>query len=243
VELAVGVLVGALWGGLGGWVLTRSRRAGASTRRSRALGVAVLPLLAYASALMLSANGFVAAFIAGTAFAGAAQWINEEDTALELTEAMSDPLGYAVWLVFGLAAVPLVWDRVGTRELVFAALALTVLRMGPVALSLVGTGLRPATMAFVGWFGPRGLASVVFALLALESLDADDALGGVLTTISVTVLLSVVLHGVSAAPLARRYGAWVQNTQPREEMRAAAEPRTRGVLLAKMDAEDIADLG
>jgi NhaP-type Na+/H+ or K+/H+ antiporter len=205
--------------------------------------VAVLPLLAYGSALMLSANGFVAAFIAGTAFAGAARWINEEKSALELTEAMSDPLGYAVWLVFGVAAVPLVWDRVGPRELVFAALALTVLRMGPVAVSLLGTGLRPATMAFVGWFGPRGLASVVFALLALESLAEDAALGIVLTTVSVTVLLSVVLHGVSAEPLARRYGAWVQQAQPVEELRAAPEPRTRGVLLARMDAGDVADMG
>ncbi len=243
VALTVGVLVGAVWGGLGGRVLTRSRRAGASTRRSRALGVAVLPLLAYGSALMLSANGFVAAFIAGTAFAGAARWINEEKSALELTEAMADPLGYAVWLVFGVAAVPLVWDQVGPRELVFAALALTVLRMAPVAVSLLGTGLRPATMAFVGWFGPRGLASVVFALLALESLAEDAALGIVLTTVSVTVLLSVVLHGVSAEPLARRYGAWVQQAQPVEELRAAPEPRTRGVLLARMDAGDVADMG
>ena len=180
-----------------------------STAASRTLGVLMIPLLAYGAALLLSGNGFVAAFISGTAFAGSAAWIHDEETALLGTEELSDLLGYAVWLVLGLVAVPLVWREAGWRELLFAVLALTLVRMLPVALSLIGTGLRPQTVAFIGWFGPRGLASVVFALIALESLEVDDDLRIVLATISLTVLLSVVAHGFSAQPLAdqvRRLG-------------------------------------
>ncbi len=84
-------------------------------------------------------------------------------------------------------------------------LSLTVIRMVPVAIACVGSGLDRATVLFVGWFGPRGLASLVFALLALEELGerADSAV----LVIAVTVVLSVVAHGFTSAPLAARYGA------------------------------------
>lgn len=237
VDLGMGAAVGTFWGALGGVLLGRSRRGRLSTSQGRALAVLVLPLLAYGSALLVTANGFVAAFIAGTAFAGTARWIQEEESALQMTESLADPLGYAVWLAFGLTAVPLVWTQVGPRELVFALLALTVLRMGPVALSLIGTGLQPRTWLFIGWFGPRGLASVVFALISIESLEDDADLVTVLATISVAVLLSVVLHGVTAPPAARRYGQWAQRVQPAAEMRASVEPRVRGRMLSGSGAD------
>jgi NhaP-type Na+/H+ or K+/H+ antiporter len=81
--------------------------------------------------------------------------------------------------------------------------------MVPVAISLAGTHLRPATVAFMGWFGPRGLASVVFTLLALEEIERADGGGMLLQTVTWTVLLSVVLHGISASPLVARYGSYV----------------------------------
>ena len=85
-------------------------------------------------------------------------------------------------------------------------LALTVVRMVPVALALTGTSMDRATKAFVGWFGPRGLASVVFTLIAVDTLGPADA-QRVLSTASITVALSVVAHGVTAGPFARRYGS------------------------------------
>jgi NhaP-type Na+/H+ or K+/H+ antiporter len=225
---------GFVVGGAGGALLGWSRQRGLSTAASRTLGVLMVPLLAYGTALMLSGNGFVAAFISGTAFAGSAAWIHDEETALLGTEEFSDLLGYAVWLVLGLVAVPLAWRVAGWRELLFAVLALTLVRMLPVALCLLGTRLRPQTVAFLGWFGPRGLASVVFALIALESLEVDQDLRIVLATISLTVLLSVVAHGFSAQPLATRYGAWVARaTPPAElaELNRGVEPRPRGARL------------
>lgn len=234
VELSLGVVAGVVVGAAGGALLGWSRSRRMSTAASRTLGVLMIPLLAYGVALLLSGNGFVAAFVSGTAFAGSAAWIHDEESALLGAEELSDLLGYAVWLVLGLVAVPLVWRVASWRELAFAVLALTVMRMLPVALSLVGTGLRPRTVAFIGWFGPRGLASVVFALIALESLEVDDDLRVVLATICLTVLLSVIAHGFSAQPLATRYGAWVAGAAPPAELADTDhghEPRTRGVRL------------
>ena len=109
-----------------------------------------------------------------------------------------------VWFLFGAAMVPALDDT--TWQIVaFAVLALTVVRMVPVAVALVGSRLRPITVAFIGWFGPRGLASVVFGLIAFDSLHGHDA-ETVLATVTLTVLLSVVAHGITARPFSRAYG-------------------------------------
>ena len=225
VDLAVGVVVGAAVGAGAGILLGLSRRRGASTLHSRPLAVLVLPVLAFSGAELAGGNTFVAAFVAGSAFAGAAPWLDEEEGTLGLTEAVADPLGFAVWLAFGFLAVPVLIDHVGAAEVVFALLALTALRMLPVALVLLGTGLHPRTVAFIGWFGPRGLASVVFTLLALEALPLDPQLTTVVATICLTVVLSVLAHGLTADPLARRYGAWVARERPTQETGPSAQPR------------------
>ena len=93
-------------------------------------------------------------------------------------------------------------EVVDWRIALYAVLSLTVVRMVPVAISMIGAGFtRPATL-FIGWFGPRGLASVVFGLLIVEELPVDDPrVQTVLSTIVLTVLLSVVAHGISGRPL------------------------------------------
>lgn len=235
-DLTLGVIVGALVGAVGGLLLGWSRRRGLSTGHTRAIGVLLLPILAFATAEVLHGNTFVAAFVAGTAFAGAAAWADDEESALTLTEMLSEPLGFAVWYVFGLAALPFVWSALGWREAVLAVLALTVVRMLPVAVSLLGTGLRAPTTAFVGWFGPRGLASVVFALIAVEELEMDEPLRHAVATIAFTVLLSVLAHGLTADVLAARYGAWIARTRPAAETASASEPRPRRSVLARARA-------
>ena len=99
-------------------------------------------------------------------------------------------------------------------------LSLTVLRILPVALALVGTGLDRQTVLFVGWFGPRGLASVVFALLAVEELGETSVVAEAIAPVCLTVLLSVVLHGVSAGPLGRRYVRFEATEEGEEAPRA-----------------------
>ncbi|HEY6747232.1 MAG TPA: cation:proton antiporter [Mycobacteriales bacterium] len=229
-ELAVGCASGAVVGVAGAVVLGWSRRHGASTPSGRSLGLLSLPILSFGGAEMLHGNGFVAAFVAGLAFAAAAGWLRKEESVLRLTEGAGELLGSGTWLVFGLVAVPQLWRAVGWREVFFALLSLTVLRMVPVALSLARSGLQPATVAYLGWSGPRGLATVVFTLLAVESLQLDGVTRRALLAVALTVLLSVVAHGVTAEPLARRYGRWVQLRRPALETGVAAEPRPRGTL-------------
>ena len=97
-------------------------------------------------------------------------------------------------------------ENASWRDVLFALLALTVLRMIPVGLALTGSGLDRVTVAFVGWFGPRGLASVVFGLIAVDALAPEQS-KVVLAAVTVTVAASVLLHGISASPLAARFGA------------------------------------
>jgi hypothetical protein len=195
VDLGVGAVLGAGVGAGGGLLLGWSRRRDLSTRSTRSLGVLVLPILAYCLVALVGGNSFVACFVAGTAFTAAASWVDDEESALDRTEGLSELLGFAVWLVFGLAVFPLIRAHIGWPEVLFAVLSLTVFRMLPVAVSLIGTGMRARSVAFIGWFRPRGLASVVFGLLAVEDLQLDEALRTAITTLAMTVLLSVIPHG------------------------------------------------
>jgi sodium/hydrogen antiporter len=109
----------------------------------------------------------------------------------------------------------------------YAILSLTVVRLIPVAISMIGTGARRPTLAFLGWFGPRGLASIVFAVLVLEEggLPHDDL---ILVTTYVAIGLSVLAHGLTAAPLANRYASWYES-HPREALPGLESSEVRDV--------------
>ena len=115
----------------------------------------------------------------------------------------ADVASMVSWLVFGAVAVPVMQDAWSWNVLAYAVISLTVVRMLPVAVALLGAGLDRYSVGFVGWFGPRGLASVIFALIALE--DLGGAGHDVVAVISLTILLSVVAHGISAVPAANRF--------------------------------------
>jgi sodium/hydrogen antiporter len=121
------------------------------------------------------------------------------------------------------------FDHLTWQLVVYAVLSLTVVRMAPVALALAGARLGWAATAFVGWFGPRGLASVVFALLALEDLG-EKAASPAVAVITATVLLSVIAHGASAEPLARRYGAVQARSATRGDSDGLPEVPTRRLI-------------
>ncbi len=210
-DLGIGVGVGAAVGALGRLGLAAALRRGLADPGFVPIATAAIGLLAYAGTVGLGGNGFVAAFVAGLAHR-AVRGRALPAGALRLTHQAGQVLSLVVWFLFGaLALGPL--ENASWREVVFAIVALTVVRMVPVALSLLGSGLDRATVAVVGWFGPRGLASVVFAILALDTLDARTG-SRVLAAIGCTVLLSVVLHGTSAAPIASRFGASHPDPEP-----------------------------
>ncbi len=211
VQLTVGAAVGAAVGALGGWLLKTARRRGTAAEDFSGIAVLALALLAYASALAVGVNGFVAAFCAGLAFGATAGRRAPEE--LVFLDQVGGLVSLLVWLGFGAVAIPITVDQLDALIVLYAVLSLTVVRMLPVALAMVGAGLDRRTVLFVGWFGPRGLASLVFALLALETLGpaADDAVA----VVTVTVLLSVLAHGLTAAPLAARYSRAVSGVEPR----------------------------
>ena len=202
-ELALGVLIGMAVGGVGGWVTRTARGRGWGDEGFAGPAVLALAVCAYACSLALHGNGFIAAFVGGLAFGAVSGRSGQR--LVPFVEETGGLVSLLVWLAFGAIAVVPALRALTWQTAVYAVLSLTVIRMVPVAVSLAGGGLGRAAVAFVGWFGPRGLASVVFALLALEDLGEHDAAPAV-EVIAVTIMLSVVLHGATAEPLARRYG-------------------------------------
>lgn len=202
VGLVLGAIVGISIGAVAGRGFEVAAARGWADAGFVPIATGAVALSSYSVAVMFDANGFVAAFVAGLAYR-AAHRVELPSGTLRFTHQGGTVLSLVVWFLFGGLIVTLL-DALTWREVLFALLALTVIRMVPVALALIGSGLDRSTVAVVGWFGPRGLASVVFALLALESLESSDA-DRVLLTIGITVLASVVLHGATAAPIAGRY--------------------------------------
>jgi sodium/hydrogen antiporter len=214
--LLLGALIGVAVGAGGGLLLRQTRRRGWSSEEFAGPAVLALSLLAYLSAVLAGANGFVAAFIGGIAFTLCAGRRGEKEVYyVEQTCGLSSMVA---WLLFGALAVPTLTTSLSWQVVACAVLSLTVIRMVPVALCLLGSRMNWPTVAFVGWFGPRGLASVVFALITLEELhDVPGPVQTVVGTIGFTVLLSVLAHGLSARPLAGRYAATQADQQPTEE--------------------------
>jgi NhaP-type Na+/H+ or K+/H+ antiporter len=224
-EIGVALLVAGGVGSFGGWLLREARTRGWSSRASEQLAVLALAVVAYAGAVELGGNGFVAAFAGGIVFGSVAGRAVHD--AVEYAEATSTFASFFVWTVFGALFVgPLFARGPDLRAVVFAVLSLTVVRMLPVTIALRGTRLRGATVAFMGWFGPRGLASVVFTLIVVEALRGAGATGTELADLTTTTIaLSVLLHGLSAGPVAAAYASSLGNDATAPEMLAVPDPR------------------
>ncbi len=204
-ELLRGALFGIAVGLVGGWLVRRATKAGWSTPTSDRLVVLSLALLAYGAAVDYSGNGFVAAFVAGLVFGASSRGQAEEAT--EFTDTVGLFSSFLVWIIFGAAFVgPVLRDGIHLRPILYAVISLTIVRMLPVALSLIGTRLRRDTVGFIGWFGPRGLASVVFTLIAFDALGGHTLARELAEVTTWTILLSVIAHGLSSGPLAAWYG-------------------------------------
>lgn len=175
--------------------------------------VVALAFACFGGAQSLGGSGFIAAFVGGLLFGVLLK--RHRSMLLTAAEGIGDSLSLVTWGMFGAAVVGPALTVLAWRPVLYAALSLTVIRMAPVYLSLAGLGLSREARLFTGWFGPRGLASVVFGVLAL---DAELPEGRLLTLIVVwTIILSVVAHGVTAPLWARGFGA-------REARRSGGEP-------------------
>ncbi|MFF2235221.1 cation:proton antiporter domain-containing protein [Streptomyces anulatus] len=180
---------------------------------------------AYTLAVSVDGSGFIAAWVAGFAFGvflrqntRRADSPGADDDSADFAGRLAVLLSSLSFLVFGAVLLGPALEHLDRRIIAYAVLSLTVVRMLPVALSLTGTGLAIPSVGYIGWFGPRGLASIVFGLLVVEEhVPGVQLLGRV---VAVTVALSIVLHGVSAVVLSNRYGSWHRKA-------AAARPHLR----------------
>jgi sodium/hydrogen antiporter len=205
--IAIALAVAVVLGAGGGWLAARAHKAGWTTPLSDQLAVLALALLSFTGSVWLGGNGFVASFVAGLVFGGVSR--QHMAAATEYTETTGLFMSYVVWALFGAALVgPLLLSGWHAHALIYAVLSLTVIRMVPVGLALLGTKVDRASMLFIGWFGPRGLASIVFLIIAghgLELAKTDLESVGVETVVW-TIALSVVLHGLTSGPLSARFG-------------------------------------
>ncbi|HEX5191926.1 MAG TPA: cation:proton antiporter [Solirubrobacteraceae bacterium] len=200
--ILIAVGVGAAVGLAGALSLSWSWRRKWTEPSALRLGVVALPVMTYVLALGLGGNGFVAAFVAGVVFAVGGRELPAE--CLQLTEDTGALLSLCVWFLFGAAVNDVLDAGLKLDAVLYALLALTVVRVVPVMLALRGTDISRRDALFIGWMGPRGLASLVFGLLAVIGLagSASDLAAEVMVT---TVLLSVLLHGASARPIAAAF--------------------------------------
>ena len=219
-------IVGGVVAGVGaGMVLRLARDRGWIERH----WIGVMPVIAAAAAFGLAdasgGSGFIAAFVGGAVFgvvtgrdAGGAQFAEE----------VGGVLNGVTLIVFGGVVLSAVWAQIDAREVLYAVLSLTLVRMVPVAIAMIGSHARPPTVLFLGWFGPRGLASIVFGVVVIEAAGLPHT-SDLVVALTVTIALSVFAHGITAAPLARRYSSWHSSRTTQMESKATPVQRWRHV--------------
>ncbi len=203
-QVLLGPVAGVAVGWVGGRAVTWAQERGFTLPTFEKLSVIGISVLAFACAELIGGNGFIAAFVAGLTLGNTARSISR--CLVEFGETEGQLLSLLTFSLFGAWVVPPALANADASSWIYAILSLTILRMLPIAISLLGLGMRPRTFLFLGWFGPRGLASILFFLLVLEeaSLPATERLQ---TVIGLTVLSSIVAHGITAGPFSRWYGA------------------------------------
>jgi NhaP-type Na+/H+ or K+/H+ antiporter len=204
-KIGYGALTGVVAGAAGAVVVVAAGRRGLIASD----WLQVVPLaasgLAYGSAEAVGGSGFIAAFVGGAVYGGLRR-ARGGDTSYLIEEA-GEILAAVTFIVFGAVILGPALGAATWQMALYAVLSLTVVRMIPVAIAMIGTGAQRPTVAFLGWFGPRGLASIVFAVLLVEEADLPGE-ELILVSAFLTVGLSVLAHGLTAAPLAGRYATW-----------------------------------
>ncbi len=224
-QVGLGVGAGLVAGIVGGKLLDARSSAGAVDGVYRQLATVSIAVAAFALAGLTGGNGFIAAFTAGLAFGYVAR--RQCSGVQDFTEDEGELLSAVTFVIFGAVLVGPVLDELSWPTAAYALGSLTVVRVVPVLVALTGSGTLWETRLFLGWFGPRGLASILFTLLVLEDLDSSVA-DPIAEVALWTVLGSVFLHGVTASPWAGRLSRRLAGvTQPMPELAPAPELPTR----------------
>jgi NhaP-type Na+/H+ or K+/H+ antiporter len=202
VQIGLAVVVGAIVGFGGGWMVNRAVERGWMEHTYEWIALMGIAIIAWIGADFLGASGFIAAFVAGLTAGAVYQHVVR--SLVDFTEAEGEILGHAIFFILGILAFDL-FQNVSLGIALYAVLSLTIVRMLPVAIAMIGARLSAATVLFLGWFGPRGLASIVLLLTVLEEAGTLPGMQTIALAAMATVTLSVFAHGISANPAIRRY--------------------------------------
>jgi len=203
-QIGFGVVVGLVIGFVGARLLRISIKKELMPPRLRPIALISLALIAFFVADAVGGSGFIAAYVAGLVIAASRLKLTQE--LVEFAGSQGEVLDLGVFFILGIMFAT-VFPAITWMIVIYAILSLTLIRILPVWISLVRSRLREKDKLFIGWFGPRGLASIVLVMIALQQSENIHGIATVLAVVMVTVLISVFAHGVTAAPLARRYGA------------------------------------
>jgi NhaP-type Na+/H+ or K+/H+ antiporter len=237
-EIGYGVLGGVVAGLLIAAIITQAGRRDLIAASWGPVIPAAGAALAYGIASALDGSGFIAAFVAGIAFRATLR--RDPEHLNRLTEELGSVLNGVTFVLFGAILLGPALTELTWQLVLYALLSLTIVRMVPVAIAMTGSHARLPTLGFVGWFGPRGLASIVFAVIVIEESNLPHE-RLIVKAIHLTVGLSVLAHGLTAAPLANRYARWYEQ-HPRGQappMESAPVEATR----ARGPARHITQLG
>ena len=199
-QFIFGPIIGGLIGWIGGLLIDKASRKGWMNTTFQRLSSISMALMAFALAESVHGNGFIAAYFAGLLLGSHDKKVRERIH--EFGEAESQALVLFIFLIFGMVIVPLCYSYWTQNAWIYALLSLTVIRMLPVAISLLGLKLPWATIGFIGWFGPRGIASILYTLLLVLELG-KEGYEEMISVITLTVFLSILLHGLSAVPFSK----------------------------------------
>jgi NhaP-type Na+/H+ or K+/H+ antiporter len=220
-------VIGLLLGVGGGRLIRMAVGRGLIDAHWLPIALVALAIAAYSIADEVGASGFLAVWVAGLA-TGSVVRDHVDEAAFHLPEQLADVLAAIGFLLLGTALIGPILERATPVTFVYALASLTVIRMIPVGVAMLRSGFAPASIAYIGWFGPRGLASIVFAGAVFEAAVPDA--GAITDVILLTVVLSLILHGVTAAVGARRYAAWFEAAEAADpEIPEAAELQTPGL--------------
>jgi len=201
-QIGVGVLVGIAVGLIGSKIVIKSRDKGWITPEYQRIAFLALALLSFVIADQTGGSGFIAAFVGGLATAYVT--LDARKVLMDFAEAEGQFLNLTVFFILGIVISDLI-PHITWQIILYAILSLTVIRMLPVALSLLDSNIKWDSTLFMGWFGPRGLASVVLALIALERLSPFPGQETFILTVFITVFFSVIAHGITALPFSKLY--------------------------------------
>ncbi|MEM8657489.1 MAG: cation:proton antiporter [Pseudomonadota bacterium] len=203
-QIGFGVLAGVIIGGVGGAALARARASGLSQAPLEGVAVLALAGLCFLGAHEVGGNGFLSAFAGGMAYR--AMLGKPPEYLEEFMETEGALLVMATFLLAGIVLVPMALEHVTAAHVALVLISLLAVRPLAIWLSLGRTDAPPPARLFMGWFGPRGLATLLFALMIVGDLPVLEHGEEILVIATLAVLLSTVLHGVSAAPFAQRFG-------------------------------------